>query len=135
MENCDAFMLNIARQLGREPRRIPQPLPTTHAAPLRSRYAEKIAQQPCDSFMAFAAQVMQAHCERASLTTLPQVAERLCKHYGGGPVLISGDARLVNAGITAHLQKTFPTHCWASPGREDNLRNAAAANIGVVFAE
>ncbi|MDU4352350.1 lactate utilization protein C [Phytobacter diazotrophicus] len=135
MENRDAFMLNIARQLGREPRRIPQPLPTTHAAPLRSRYAEKIAQQPCDSFMAFAAQVMQAHCERASLTTLPQVAERLCKHYGGGPVLISGDARLVNAGITAHLQKTFPTHCWASPGREDNLRNAAAANIGVVFAE
>ena len=77
MENRDAFMLNIARQLGREPRRIPQPLPTTHAAPLRSRYAEKIAQHPCDSFMAFATQVMQAHCERASLATLPQVAEGL----------------------------------------------------------
>lgn len=135
MENRDAFMQHIARQLGREPRQLPEPLPVTHSAPLRSRYAEKIAEQPCDSFMEFASQMMQVHCELAPLAELSQVAEGLCNQYGGGPILISGDARLAKAGITAHLQRSFPANCWASPGREDNLRIAAGANIGVVFAE
>lgn len=115
MENRDAFMQKLAQRLGREPRQIPQPLPVTHSAPLKSRYAGQIQQQPCDSFMEYATQVMQAHCELAPLATLPLVAERLCKHYGGGPILMSGDARLANAGITAHLQNAFPTTCWASP--------------------
>ena len=135
MENRDAFMQHIARQLGREPRQLPEPLPVTHSAPLRSRYAEKIAEQPCDSFMEFASQMMQVHCELAPLADLSQVAEGLCNQYGGGPILISGDARLAKTGITAHLQRSFPANCWASPGREDNLRIAAGANIGVVFAE
>lgn len=135
MENRDAFMQHIARQLGREPRQLPEPLPVTHSAPLRSRYAEKIAEQPCESFMEFASQMMQVHCELAPLAELSQVAEGLCNQYGGGPILISGDARLAKTGITAHLQRSFPANCWASPGREDNLRIAAGANIGVVFAE
>ncbi|UDJ80292.1 LutC/YkgG family protein [Kosakonia oryzae] len=135
MENRDAFMQKLAQRLGREPRQIPQPLPVTHSAPLKRRYAGQIQQQPSESFMEYATQVMKAHCELAPLATLPQVAERLCQHYGGGPVVMSGDARLAKAGVTAHLQNAFPTTCWVAPESEENLRNAAAANIGVVFAE
>ncbi|SFT63772.1 L-lactate dehydrogenase complex protein LldG [Kosakonia arachidis] len=135
MENRDAFMQKLGKQLGREPRQVPQPLPLMHSAPLKSRYAGQIQQHPCDSFIEYATKVMQAQCELATLATLPEVAERLCQHYGGGPVLMSGDDRLAKTGITAHLQNAFPTTCWASPGREENLRKAADANIGVVFAE
>jgi L-lactate dehydrogenase complex protein LldG len=132
MENRDAFM---------------QTLPGSSAAPHPSaiaRYACSAAEKPlCRKNSRATLRQFHGICltddagslRTGSLATLPQVAEGLCNQYGGGPVLISGDARLANAGITAHLQRSFPAHCWASPGREDNLRNAAAANIGVVFAE
>jgi L-lactate dehydrogenase complex protein LldG len=135
MENRDAFMQKIAGRLGREPRQIPQPLEFAGHAPLTSRYAGQIQQHPCDSFIEYATTVMQAHCEVAPLAKIPQLAERICNQYGGGPLLISGDARLANVGITAHLQNTFPTHCWDSAGGEENLRRAAQASIGVVYAE
>ncbi|MGS3447438.1 lactate utilization protein C [Klebsiella electrica] len=134
MENRDAFLQKLAGKLGREPRLVPEPLPFNGQPPLKSRVAGHIQQHPCESFVEYATKVMQAHCEVAPLATVPQVAERLCQHYGGGPLLISGDARLKGTGITTHLQDKFQTTYWEPSDKEDNLRKASEANIGVVYA-
>lgn len=135
MENRDAFLNRLARRLGREPRQIPEAWTLSDKTPLKTHISQQIQQQPCESFIDYATQVMQAHCELTSLAEAPQVAGRLCKHYGGGPVLLSSDARIKGTGIAAHLQDTFETTCWGDLDNEENLGTAAGANIGVVYAE
>lgn len=135
MENRDAFLNRLAQRLGREPRQTPQAWALADKTPLKTHIAQQIQQQPCESFIDYATQVMQAQCELTSLAEAPQVAGRLCKHYGGGPVLLSSDPRIKGTGIAAYLRDTFGAACWGEEENDENTRKAAAANIGVVYAE
>ncbi|MEH2921634.1 lactate utilization protein C [Samsonia erythrinae] len=135
MENRDAFLHKLAQRLGREPRQTPHPLPPVKNHPAINRRAGLTPQQSCDDFIAYATHVMQAHCELTPLATVAQAAERLCQRYCGSPLLISGDARLKEIGVTDHLQHAFQTQCWDPKAGDENLRVAKDANIGVVYAE
>lgn len=137
MENRDAFLNRLAQRLGREPRQTPEPMPVVEVEnnPAINRLAGQTPQQSCDNFIAYATQVMQAHCELTPLAEVAQATERLCQHYGGSPVLISGDTRLKDIGVTEHLQHAFKTQLWTPNASDENLRIASKANMGVVYAE
>ena len=135
MENRAAFLNKLAQRLGREPRQIPFPPAYVENNPANNRLAELTSQQCCDNFIDYATNVMEAHCERTSPEEAAQVAERLCKDYGGSPVLISSDIRLKELGVSDHLQQTFQAQFWDPKTGAENLRMAADANIGVVYAE
>ncbi|WP_033111729.1 LutC/YkgG family protein [Dickeya dadantii] len=135
MENRDAFLSTLARRLGREPRQTPPPLPPLDNDPARIRLTELTPQQRCDAFIDYAGNVMQAHCELTPQAEVAQAAARLCQRYGGAPVLVSGDARLAELGVTGHLRQAYQAQCWEPTAGEENLRLAAQARIGVVYAE
>lgn len=62
---------------------------------------------------------------------VPLAAERLCKYYGDGPLLIISEVRLNETGITTHLQECFQVTYWPSSEGKDNLLKASKANIGM----
>ncbi|WP_101776162.1 LutC/YkgG family protein [Pasteurella oralis] len=134
-QNRQQFLDNLAQQLGREFRptitgRYPQlnNYPTT-------RLTELSIDERCTAFVEFASQTMLVNCK---ITTPEQASTNLlalCEQYGGGPVILNDDARLVEAGITPAIQAQYETHIWAENSAEMNRTFANSANIGIVFAE
>ncbi|MEI7376441.1 LutC/YkgG family protein [Dickeya chrysanthemi] len=135
MENRDAFLSTLAHRLGRDPRQTPPPLPPLENNPAGTRLTELTPQQRCDAFIDYAGNVMLAHCELTPPNDVAQAAGRLCRRYGGAPVLVSGDARLAELGVTGFLQQEYQARCWDPAAGEDNLTQAAQARIGVVYAD
>ncbi|MEH2921431.1 lactate utilization protein C [Samsonia erythrinae] len=135
MENRDNFLADIARQLGRKVRHIPDPLPTPANNYASTRLTELTLQQRCDAFTDVAANVMLAHCEIVSEADAAQAAYRLCDKYGHAPVIVSDDRRLVELGITECLQRECQATVWDPRLGEENIRLAEQAKVGVVYAE
>ncbi|MCP5607980.1 lactate utilization protein C, partial [Klebsiella pneumoniae] len=90
----------MAQALGRPLRFEPQ----ADAAPVNNyaneRLTELSPQQRCDAFIQFASEVMLARCELTSEDQAADAALRLCEELGQQPVVLSGDSRLVELGIT-----------------------------------
>ncbi len=105
MDNRTAFLNTIAQALGRPLRFEPQ----ADAAPVNNyaneRLTELSPQQRCDAFIQFASEVMLARCELTSEDQAADAALRLCEELGQQPVVLSGDSRLVELGITERLQQ------------------------------
>ncbi|MCO4315291.1 LutC/YkgG family protein [Pectobacterium versatile] len=135
MENRDHFLADIARQLGREVRHIPAPLPKPASHYASTRLTELTIQQRCDAFIDVATNVMLAYCEIVREADAAQAAQRLCDKYGHTPVIISDDRRLAELGITACLQRECQAIVWDPHVGEMNLRLAEQAKVGVVYAE
>ncbi len=135
MENRDSFLADIARQLGRDVRRMPMPRPRPASHHAQTRLVDLTAQQRCDAFIDVATNVMLAHCEVVPEIDAAQAAQRLCDKYGHAPVIISADPRLEALGITACLQRECQATVWDPRAGEENLRLAEQAKVGVVYAE
>ncbi|AVR05553.1 LutC/YkgG family protein [Pluralibacter gergoviae] len=134
-DNRSAFLTSVARALGREPRREPAPRPEPVNDYPQTRLSELSLQQRCDAFIDFASSVMQMRCELAPAAQAADAALHLCECYGGQPVIVSGDARLAELGITARLRDACGAAVWDPARGEENLALAARAKIGVTFAE
>lgn len=135
MNNRDAFLANIASQLGREVRHTPLARPQPINDYAQTRLTELSLQQRCDAFIDVASNVMLAHCERCSVAEAPQAALRLCERYGRSPTIVSGDERLAQLGISELLVRECPATLWDPSNGEANLHLAEQAKVGVVFAE
>ncbi|MEA1063309.1 lactate utilization protein C [Erwinia sp. HR93] len=135
MENRDAFLANIARQLGREARKQPLPpdVPVNDYA--RTRLSELTAQQRCEAFIKVASEVMLTHCELVEEADAGSAAQRLCEQYGGSPAIVSGDKRLEELGITTKLRDVFQADVWDPSAGAENIARAERAKVGVVYAE
>lgn len=134
-QNRQQFLDNLAQQLGREFR----PTVTGHYPQLNNypttRLTELNIDERCTAFVEFASQTMLVNCK---ITTPEQASTdlvTLCEQYGGGPVILNDDARLVEAGITPAIQAQYETHIWTENSAETNRTFANSANIGIVFAE
>lgn len=135
MENRDEFLADIARHLGRNVCHTPAPIPQIIPNYAQTRLTELTPQQRCDAFVAVATDVMLAHCELTSAADAAQATLHLCDKYGHAPVIVSGDPRLAELGITELLQQQCQATVWDSCAGEEQLRLAAQANIGVIYAE
>ncbi|MBV4414395.1 lactate utilization protein C [Enterobacteriaceae bacterium YMB-R22] len=135
MDNRTEFLNTIAQALGRAPRQIPEPEAAAVNHYAQTRLTELSPQQRCEAFMAFATDVMLAHCELSCEEQAPQAALRLCEKFGREPVIISGDKRLADLGITARLQEACGATVWDPAKGKENILQAEKAKIGVVYAE
>ncbi|MEA9391592.1 lactate utilization protein C [Acerihabitans sp. TG2] len=135
MENRDTFLADIARRLGRNVSHTPEPLPEVEPNYAKTRLTDLNAQQRCDAFITVATDVMLAHCELTGAADAGWATLRLCDKYGHAPVIVSGDRRLAELGITELLQQKCQATVWNSCAGEDDLRLAAQAKIGVIYAE
>ncbi len=100
MDNRGEFLNNVAQALGRPLRLEPQ----AEDAPLNNYANERLTQlnqqQRCDAFIQFASDVMLTRCELTSEAKAAEAAIRLCKELGDQSVVISGDTRLEELGIS-----------------------------------
>lgn len=135
MENRETFLAEIARQLGREMRRVPEAMPSPVNTLAQTRLTELTSQQRCEAFMRFASEVMLAHCVLVAPDEAASTALALCNKYGPEPVIISDDERLVESGISPLLQQACQATIWDPARGEENIRLAERAKVGVVFAE
>mgnify|MGYP000233258337 CR=1 FL=1 len=121
MDNRTAFLNTIAQALGRPLRFEPQ----ADAAPVNNyaneRLTELSPQQRCDAFIQFASEVMLARCELTSEDQAADAALRLCEELGQQPVVLSGDSRLVELGITERLQQECNAVVWDPARGSENI--------------
>ncbi|MXN88936.1 lactate utilization protein C [Pasteurella canis] len=134
-QNRQQFLDNLAQQLGREFRSTVtgsylqlNNYPTT-------RLTELSIDERCEAFVEFATQTMLVNCKMTTPEHASTDILALCKQYGGGPVILNDDVRLVGLGITSAIQTQYETHIWAENSAETNRTFANSANIGIVFAE
>lgn len=135
MDNRKAFLDDIARRLQRPTRYVPAPLPEPAVDYAALRLSELDKEQRCAAFMAVASEVMLARCVQTSIADAADAAQRLCEGYGGAPVMVSGDTRLADLGITQRLQRDFDAAVWDPLAGQQNIRLAEQAAVGVVYAE
>ncbi|MGC6341284.1 LutC/YkgG family protein [Bisgaard Taxon 45] len=133
--NRQQFLDHLAKQLGRETRtQVVSEYHPLNAHPT-TRLTELSLEQRCEAFIEFASQTMLVNCQ----VTTPEKASAdlltLCEAYGGGPVIVNDDRRLLESGITPAVQAQYETHIWSENSAEMNRTFANTANIGIVFAE
>ena len=125
MDNRSKFLNNVAQALGRPLRLEPQ----AEDAPLNNYANERLTQltqqQRCDAFIQFASDVMLTRCE---LTSEAKAAE-------DQSVVISGDTRLEELGISERLQQECNAVVWDPAKGIENISQAEQAKVGVVYAE
>ena len=135
MDNRSKFLNNVAQALGRPLRLEPQ----AEDAPLNNYANERLTQltqqQRCDAFIQFASDVMLTRCELTSEAKAAEAAIRLCKELGDQSVVISGDTRLEELGISERLQQECNAVVWDPAKGIENISQAEQAKVGVVYAE
>ncbi|MEC5342406.1 lactate utilization protein C [Brenneria populi] len=134
-QNRDDFLAEIARQLGRDVRHTPIGAPSETPLLAQTRLTELSADQRCQAFVDFARATLKADCVLTSSEALLESLLALCEKYGQAPVIVSGDARLAELGVTERLQQRFNAHVWRPDAQQENIRLAEQAKIGVVYAE
>lgn len=135
MENRDAFLTHVAHKLGRNIRYLPEKMPEPVNTLAATRLTDLTINQRRDAFMQFASDIMLTHCTLVSSDNAPAAALSLCHKYGLGPIIISNDHRLVDAGITPLLLKECDATLWDPEQKKQNINVAEKAKIGVIFAE
>lgn len=113
--------------------------PQAEDAPLNNYANERLTalnqQQRCDAFIQFASDVMLTRCELTSEAKAAEAAIRLCKELGDQSVVISGDTRLEELGISERLQQECNVVVWDPAKGAENISQAEQAKVGVVYAE
>ncbi|PWC18456.1 LutC/YkgG family protein [Brenneria corticis] len=134
-QNRDDFLAEIARRLGRKVRHAPVGAASETTFPAQTRLTELTQDQRCQAFVDFARTTLKANCVLTSSETLLENLLALCAEYGPTPLVVSGDARLAELGITQALQQHYQAHVWRPEAQQENIRLAEQAKIGVVYAE
>ncbi|GKX58715.1 LutC/YkgG family protein [Leminorella grimontii] len=133
-QNRSSFLSEIARQLGRDVRREPQ----ADAAPIndyaQTRLTDKSQDELCQAFMEFAS-TQKVKCVLSRPDGLIGDLIALCDEYGGAPVVVSGDARLKELGITDALKESYQAYEWDPANGAENIHMAEKAKVGIVYAE
>ena len=70
---------------------------------------------------------MLARCELTSEDQAADAALRLCQELGQQPVVLSGDSRLVELGITERLQQECNAVVWDPARGSENITQAEQA--------
>lgn len=133
-KNRSTFLSEIANQLGRSVRLKPN----AESKPVnnypQTRLTDKTQDELCQAFLEFAA-TQKVDCVLSKPESLINDIIVLCENYGSSPIVISGDARLKELGITSALKHQFDAYEWDPTNSEDNIHQAEKAKIGLVFAE
>lgn len=136
--NRDAFLSNIAKQLGRAPK-------TTLAKPIWQY-------QPQDRVLKDATKdelvaVLAKQCKNINtdliVTTTENLAtdlQKVVEQYGGRSVITWQDERFENYGLAQLMHTQWPQadielYVWDETQPEENIRQAEKANIGLTISE
>lgn len=139
IQNRDAFLNNIAKNLGRnrlsEPVKRPQWKYNPQAKVLSEATEDELVE------------VLKAHCEKINTTVVTTKKAGLIgalneavTNYGGGPVVSWKDERFSKWGLTDLFRNEWSNqgldyHEWDHSAGDSNIQFAEQANVGITISE
>lgn len=135
IQNRESFLAEIARQLGREPRTVPEAMPTPVNDYASTRFADLTKPELVDIFVEAAVNTMYAKCTRTSVEDAPETVSKIISKYGA-PLFLADDPRLAELGITQRVTKDYPEHAfWSNENNAESREYATKAKSSVVYAD
>lgn len=133
----DKFLKRTSQNLGREE------VPTSVTLPAwTKRPQDKVLQGATQDELV---DVLIAHSEKihTNVVTAPQAElekflEAAVKELGGEPVVCTRDERFASYGLSSFIEKgekDGSLHVWAENQREENLKKAEQAKVGITFSD
>ncbi|MCW9717859.1 LutC/YkgG family protein [Avibacterium sp. 21-599] len=134
VQNRENFLNKLAEKMGRPRQLVPEPMPAPLNDYATTRLTDLNPQALCQAFIE-SAKAMMVDVIETNEAEIQSAVLSVCEKYGGGPVILTGDERLVQLGITQAVQAHYDTTVWLPQNGEENLKRAEQANIGIAYAE
>ncbi|MEE6032122.1 lactate utilization protein C [Avibacterium paragallinarum] len=133
-QNKENFLNKLAERMGRPRQLVPEPMPAPLNDYATTRLTDLDPQALCQTFIESAKAMMVDVLETNEAEAKSAVLSA-CEKYGGRPIILTGDERLEQLGITQDVQAHYDTDIWLPQNGEENLKHAEQANIGINYAE
>ncbi|MFZ7198809.1 LutC/YkgG family protein [Avibacterium avium] len=133
-QNRENFLNKLAERMGRPRQLVPEPMPAPLNDYATTRLTDLDPQALCQTFIESAKAMMVDVIETNEAEAKSAVLSA-CEKYGGGPIILTGDERLAQLGITQDVQANYDADIWLPQNGEENLKHAERANIGINYAE
>ncbi len=139
IHNRDSFLMNISKNLGREPRLNGVTKPEWKYQPqwdvLKDATQDELVE------------VLKAQCPRihtdvveTDVIQLFDVLKQVVLNYGGGPIITWDDPRFREYGLAELLTEQWgnqetDVHVWDHKAGKENIIKAERANVGITFSD
>lgn len=133
-QNRENFLNKLAERMGRPRQLVPEPMPAPLNDYATTRLTDLDPQALCQTFIESAKAMMVDVLETNEAEAKSAVLSA-CEKYGGGPIILTGDERLEQLGITQDVQANYDADIWLPQNGDENLKHAEQANIGINYAE
>ncbi len=139
IQNREAFLSKIAKNLGRDPKINGVHLPSYSKKP---QYEVLKGASQEELVAVLQGQCVNIHVDyfTSRVSELPSILDTIVTQYGGGPISLWNDERFEQVGLKTLIHEEWPSkqidvHVWDPGMGEKNIELCERANVGITFSD